>query len=308
MAVKGNAVQADVARHIPKFPVAQVLIQPAGVALDLLLVGTVEIAAACYEDVQQAVPVVIDERDAAAERFQDRIMIRLLTVAVGEVQAGFGGHVPEKLRSSGPVAVGGVRRLVRRGWNSATPPNAGNQRDCHDSQGSQPQPTPLSAAPPHRLNLLNRCERFGGYVGASFQLAQMTMGRLETCPHVAQAGTICSHYGSPCSLSHYSYKEIVTSSTDKPFLVPEHGLSCAFAARLEIIVAQSKWGLSHERPCSACARADRWLGALYRLFHRLWRTARAGRRGCCPEGNWKGRCRAHDRQRCGKAFRPGWAS
>jgi hypothetical protein len=68
-------------------------VQLAGVALDVLLVRPAEVATAGDEDVEQAVAVVVDQGAAAADRFQDGVLVGLLPVAVGEADAGIGGHV-----------------------------------------------------------------------------------------------------------------------------------------------------------------------------------------------------------------------
>src|SRR5262249_58902216 len=73
------------------------------------------------EQVEQPVAVVVDHGDAAAKRFEDRALVGLLAVAVGEVDSGVGGHVAEPgraVRHLGRVASrvgrpGGDR--VRRG-------------------------------------------------------------------------------------------------------------------------------------------------------------------------------------------------
>ena len=57
-----DRVQPGLRRHVLELPAAEVPVEPAGVARDLLLVRPVETAAAGEEDVQQAVAVVVDQR------------------------------------------------------------------------------------------------------------------------------------------------------------------------------------------------------------------------------------------------------
>jgi hypothetical protein len=101
VAVEVDAVEAGLRGHVAELPAAQVAVQLAGVALNLLLVRAVEIAAAGEEDVEQAVAVVVDQRHPAAQRLQDGVVVGLLAVAVGEVHARAGRHVAEQVRVRG---------------------------------------------------------------------------------------------------------------------------------------------------------------------------------------------------------------
>ncbi len=65
--IEGNAIEADLSRDIAKLPVAEVLVEPAGVSLDLLLLGAVEVTAAGDEQIQQAIAVVVKQAHAAAQ-------------------------------------------------------------------------------------------------------------------------------------------------------------------------------------------------------------------------------------------------
>ena len=75
-------------------------------AHDHLLVGPVERPAAGEEDVEQAVAVVVDQPDAAAERLQDGVVVCLLAVAVAEVDPGLGRHVAEPAGAGGSGSPG----------------------------------------------------------------------------------------------------------------------------------------------------------------------------------------------------------
>src|SRR5262249_12094334 len=57
----GQAAQADLLGDVLELPVAQVLVELAGVPTNLLVVRPSEVAAADHEDVQEAVAVVVDQ-------------------------------------------------------------------------------------------------------------------------------------------------------------------------------------------------------------------------------------------------------
>src|SRR5262249_60233534 len=89
-------VQADLRGDIAKLPAAQVPVQFARAAADLLPVRSLQGAAAGEEDVEQAVLVVVEQGHTAAQRLEDRELVGLLAVAVGEVHSRGCGHVLEK--------------------------------------------------------------------------------------------------------------------------------------------------------------------------------------------------------------------
>src|SRR5262245_50242386 len=93
VSIELDAVEADFGRDITELPVTFVAVEFARMAEDFLI-GP-EVATACYEDVEQTIPVVVNERDAAAQRLGHRILFRLFAVAVSEVDAGLGGDIRE---------------------------------------------------------------------------------------------------------------------------------------------------------------------------------------------------------------------
>src|SRR5207253_430461 len=74
VAVKDRLVEADLPGDVAEFAVAKVLVEPVAPALDLHLFGTVVVAAAGHDDIEEAVAIIIDEADAAAERFEDGVV------------------------------------------------------------------------------------------------------------------------------------------------------------------------------------------------------------------------------------------
>ena len=97
--------QADLLGHVPELEMALVVIELARPADDGLVVGAGVAAAAGHEQVEPAIPVVVDQGDAAAERFEDGHVARRFTgvvhfaVTVGDVDAGlFRRHFAEKGR------------------------------------------------------------------------------------------------------------------------------------------------------------------------------------------------------------------
>ena len=95
MGIKPVDVQAHLGGHVFELPVAQVLIELAGMSLDLLFVRAVIVAAARHKNVQEAVLIVVDESDAPAQRFHNGQVAGFLTVVIAEVDAGIGGAVGE---------------------------------------------------------------------------------------------------------------------------------------------------------------------------------------------------------------------
>jgi hypothetical protein len=69
-------------------------------ALDLIFLGTIEISAPRHENVQPSIAVVIDQAHAAAERFEDCVVVRFLAVVVGEVDSRFLGGVAKEAGAS----------------------------------------------------------------------------------------------------------------------------------------------------------------------------------------------------------------
>ena len=65
-------------------------------ALDLLLVGAIVVTTGGHEQVEQAIAVVIDQADAAAERFEDGEVSSLLAIVVGGVDLRAPRHVLEE--------------------------------------------------------------------------------------------------------------------------------------------------------------------------------------------------------------------
>ena len=60
MRVEQTLIEASLFGYVAELAVAEILVQAAGVALELMLVGTVVVAAARDKDVEQAVAVVVD--------------------------------------------------------------------------------------------------------------------------------------------------------------------------------------------------------------------------------------------------------
>src|SRR5207237_563860 len=81
-----------------KLEAAEVAVEFARMTLDLFLVGAVEVAAADDEQVEQAVAVEIEGGQPAAQRFEQRVVSGLLTITIGEVDAGIRGDVAEEGR------------------------------------------------------------------------------------------------------------------------------------------------------------------------------------------------------------------
>ena len=90
--VKARLIETDLVGDVVKMPISKVLVQPAGMAADLL---PFEITSARHEDVEQAVAIVIEKRNAAAERLQDRVVIGLFAIAIREMNPRLLGHVVE---------------------------------------------------------------------------------------------------------------------------------------------------------------------------------------------------------------------
>src|SRR5262249_28341226 len=97
MRIKKWSVQSNLRRHVPKLTIAEVFEEPAGIPLDLLFIGTIEVATARGEYVQQAIAVVIENGDSAAQRFQYRIVIRFLPIAISQIHTRRRGHVAIKI-------------------------------------------------------------------------------------------------------------------------------------------------------------------------------------------------------------------
>ena len=95
--VEDRLAESGLLGDILELPVPQVLIEAAGIAFNHLLVRPIVVAAAGYEDVEQAIAVVVQQRHAAAERFEDGEVSCLLTIAVGESDARIGSHVAVQL-------------------------------------------------------------------------------------------------------------------------------------------------------------------------------------------------------------------
>src|SRR5207245_2989132 len=85
-----------------------------GLSLGLV---AVERAAACYEEIGQAIAVVVNECHPTAQRFQNGVVSRLLAITVREVNAGSLRNILVEIH--GDVAAGlglyrsGRRRLAR---------------------------------------------------------------------------------------------------------------------------------------------------------------------------------------------------
>src|SRR5947199_314428 len=75
--------------------VAEILVKLAGQAADFLFAFAGERAAADEEDVDETIAVEIEEGNAAAERFEQSVVVRVLAGAGGEFDAGFRGDVVE---------------------------------------------------------------------------------------------------------------------------------------------------------------------------------------------------------------------
>ena len=93
-------------------------------ALDVALVLTVVIAAACKEEIQQSIAIVVDQGHAAAQRFDNGKMLGLFAVAEHKVYARLGRDVAvdvgERLalviaHQVLPRLVGQSLNLLRRG-------------------------------------------------------------------------------------------------------------------------------------------------------------------------------------------------
>jgi hypothetical protein len=142
--VKRRHIRHDLRGHVLEFPVAQVPVQLARVAEDLL---SLEIAAARDEHVQEAVAVVIDQGDPAAERFQDRVFVGFLAIAVAEADSRLLGDVPEDMRT-------GVRRLViigRFGGRTGMIEKDNQDQETRKSQNyDDGQPETEGPSPPQR--------------------------------------------------------------------------------------------------------------------------------------------------------------
>ena len=65
--------------------------------------------AAGNEEIEQAVAVEVEHGQAAAQRFEDGVMVRLLAVAIGEVDAGLSRHVLKQRRANRLRLVGDGR-------------------------------------------------------------------------------------------------------------------------------------------------------------------------------------------------------
>ncbi len=96
--VKDRPIDSRLARHVLKAEGAEVLVQLVRMSANFL---SFKETAAGDEEVEQAVAVVVEERDAAAERLQDGIEARFLAVLVHGLNAGFGSHVAKEIRSRG---------------------------------------------------------------------------------------------------------------------------------------------------------------------------------------------------------------
>src|SRR5262249_56182855 len=80
-------------------PPAGVGVERAGPPGDGRRVAALDCATAGQEDVEPAVAVVVEEGHPAAERFEDRVPVGLLAVAIGEGDPAAGGHVLEHRRA-----------------------------------------------------------------------------------------------------------------------------------------------------------------------------------------------------------------
>src|SRR5579884_753060 len=107
---KVDLIQAHLGRDILEAKIAEVAIEAAGIALDLVFVRPFVMAAAGNEQIEQAVAVEVDHGQAAAQRFQNGVMVGLLAIAISEVDAAFGRHLAEQ-----PWALGlfGVAEHIR---------------------------------------------------------------------------------------------------------------------------------------------------------------------------------------------------
>src|SRR5262249_51458382 len=131
------AGEADTFRDVFEFAVAEVAVELARVPLELAFVGAIEIAAAGDENVEPAIAVVVDERDAATDRFEDRELLGVLAVVEGEVQARRLGDVAEPnghRRRSGVWRWDGRRRTKKV---AAQPHHRDGQRG--DQSGTEPE-------------------------------------------------------------------------------------------------------------------------------------------------------------------------
>src|SRR5690349_14950928 len=93
MTVKPAAVDVQPLADILKFAAAEIAIQFAGPAANLLAFKK---AAAGQEKIQLSIPVKIDQGHAAAQRFENRQMPRLGAVLVAKIHARGCGDVTEK--------------------------------------------------------------------------------------------------------------------------------------------------------------------------------------------------------------------
>src|SRR5207253_1226829 len=71
-------IQADLLGHVAKLAFAQVFVQPAAVAFDVVFLGPVVVAAARDEDIEEPIAVIVDQADAAPQRFDNGIVLGLL--------------------------------------------------------------------------------------------------------------------------------------------------------------------------------------------------------------------------------------
>ena len=121
--------------------VLHVPVELARVALDLIVVRAGEVAAAGEEQVESAVAIKIEHRQAAADLLQDRVLIGFLPIPIHEVHAAGAGHVAEDRRT------GFQRRTLRgrgcgRGWRRRAGPDDGQQdRDQSGGRTAVKSPT-----------------------------------------------------------------------------------------------------------------------------------------------------------------------
>src|ERR1700722_13918461 len=93
-------VEPHLGCHILKFEVPKIAVEFAGMPLDLFPVRSIKITAAGHEDIQQSIPIVVNQGDPATEGFQYCELVCLFAVPVCEVESRTGSHVLEPGRTN----------------------------------------------------------------------------------------------------------------------------------------------------------------------------------------------------------------